>query len=588
MARSAVTNRLLIRNYDNSICNTASNFVTLSSFAWTPPFSVACWFKTTQTALGTIFSIRAASDNLFLGTDLGKIYGFMGGGGGEILTNKIVVDGYWHHVVLTIDGLVANVYVDGALSGSANQPATMGAVTIAARILIEPNTGNPLAGSIQDFQVYNKVLSAAEAANIYFRNITASGLTDRYLFIEGSGTSAANTVGSMTATLSTSALWTSDSAMKSRSTPPVYQNLFQRSSEFDNAYWTKDATALPTITANQVANPLTGAVDADLMTEGVGSGLHRIYSASFTLRADIPFTFSAYVKDNDARYFSLNCDGSSEFAAVFDLTTGVISGQSFSASFYTNVFFAIEAVPGQTGWYRCSATMIAKTNRAVFLAYGISGGSAVLNLSHAGTGKSLYIWGAQYAQTNWATSYVATTSAAIDTGTLRNRALVSQNQLLYSSDFTQSNWTKQTGVVITADQIANPITGGVDADLIDFTAASVSQGVFQTKAGNSGFPIGVGKYNTKSVWLKGVLGTEVVTLVDPSFTGSSTTCNLTTSWQRFSLTEAVQSIASGLWIRKSSGNQFYAYGAQLVLANWEGLETPTSSMAIQTPIRSKA
>lgn len=160
-----------------------------------------------------------------------------------------------------------------------------------------------------------------------------------------------------------------------------------------------------------------------------------------------------------------------------------------------------------------------------------------------------------------------------------------QNNLLYSSDFSDANWTKQSGVTVTANQAANPVDQAVDADLIDFTGASVSTGVFQTKVLEASFPLVAGRYNTKSVWLKGVVGGEQVRLVDPSLTSGIQTCNLTTSWQRFSLLERTQSTGSGLWIRKSSGNQFYAWGAQLVLANWEGVYTPTTGSYVQNMIR---
>lgn len=168
-----------------------------------------------------------------------------------------------------------------------------------------------------------------------------------------------------------------------------------------------------------------------------------------------------------------------------------------------------------------------------------------------------------------------------------NRATVPilQNLLTYSEQFDNGAWTKQAGVTVTANQAADP-DGTTTADLIDLTDVAVNIGFFQISVNVNG------AQNTKSIWLRGVLGGEVVTLVDPATTMGVTTCNLTTTWQRFSLTEAAGAQPgnnAGLWVRKSSGNQIYAWGAQLVKANREGPYVQTVASAVNTGnIRNKA
>ena len=153
-----------------------------------------------------------------------------------------------------------------------------------------------------------------------------------------------------------------------------------------------------------------------------------------------------------------------------------------------------------------------------------------------------------------------------------------QNLLTYSEQFDHASWTKQGGVVVTPNQAANPIDGAMTADLIDLTAASVNAGILKTVIGVNG------RQNTKSIWLKGVIGTEVVNLVDPGVTAGVLTCNLTTEWQRFALTEGVgvQPTNGGIWIRKTSGDQIHAFGAQFALANWEGTYIQTVASVVNT------
>lgn len=194
---------------------------------------------------------------------------------------------------------------------------------------------------------------------------------------------------------------------------PKLQNLFLRSQEFDNVYWTKDATTNPTITANQLANPFDSGVTADLFTEGPGTGQHRIYGANITLLANLTYTYSIYVKDNTARYPAFTVDGTTDLWAIFDLNTGLLVASNFSSTFYKNVTFTIEAVGD--GWYRISAIMTLRTDRVVFLAYSISRGPDISDISHAGTGKSLYIWQGQLVRANWAGFPTLTTSAAVTT-----------------------------------------------------------------------------------------------------------------------------------------------------------------------------
>jgi hypothetical protein len=84
--------------------------------------------------------------------------------------SRNIIDNAWHHIVATYDrdGLL-RLYTDGTLDGT---PASISTVTgtisnaIALQIAARP-TGNRFSGSIDEFRIYNRVLSATEVKNIY-------------------------------------------------------------------------------------------------------------------------------------------------------------------------------------------------------------------------------------------------------------------------------------------------------------------------------------------------------------------------------------------------------------------------------------
>lgn len=204
----------------------------------------------------------------------------------------------------------------------------------------------------------------------------------------------------------------------SRQTLNWFQNLYQRSNTFDNAYWTKDQVAL---TATQIANPLTGAVDAYLLADTATSGSHRMYGGLLTMAAGGVYCHSIYVKNNNRRYFALTEDGTSGFTCVLDLTSGTIVSSTFDTAKYVTVSFDKE--PLANGWYRLYAVFISKTNTSVFTAFSLGNSSATAGINYVGDGtKSVYIYQAQLVRANWAGFPTSTTTAAITTP-IRNKVI---------------------------------------------------------------------------------------------------------------------------------------------------------------------
>jgi hypothetical protein len=138
-----------------------------------------------------------------------------------------------------------------------------------------------------------------------------------------------------------------------------------------------------------------------------------------------------------------------------------------------------------------------------------------------------------------------------------------QNLIVSSENFTGSEWVRQSGVSVTPNATANPLTGEVDAQEIDVTSAGVNTGIYQNLNGLRRELLY--SPSTMSIWLKGVAGGEEVSLADSQLTAEVSTFTLTTEWQRFSMTAQAHRgrMQGGLWFRKVSGNKFYAWGAQM-------------------------
>ncbi len=89
----------------------------------------------------------------------------------RVYSTQVVGDGSWHHIVGTNDGTFSRLYVDGYETGTAK---TSAGIATTQDILCIGNwayvysSPRYLNGSISNFKVYNKALSASEILNDYF------------------------------------------------------------------------------------------------------------------------------------------------------------------------------------------------------------------------------------------------------------------------------------------------------------------------------------------------------------------------------------------------------------------------------------
>ena len=135
----------------------------------------------------------------------------------------------------------------------------------------------------------------------------------------------------------------------------------------------------------------------------------------------------------------------------------------------------------------------------------------------------------------------------------------STNLLPYSEDFTTWTVNAATTVYSNTTETLSP-SGEYNASKI---TSDGSNGLYKAVAFGGG-------NNTKSIYLKGIVGGEQVILRDPAQTITQKTLTLTTDWVRYDLSEN-QTSTIGLWINEIPSNGIYMWGGQL-----EALSYPTS------------
>lgn len=188
-------------------------------------------------------------------------------------------------------------------------------------------------------------------------------------------------------------------------------NRFLRSQEFSNTgAWATGSRV--TVVADQTTGP-DGLTTADSMTEVAVTGTHRLEQNLGSLTQTATYTISVYYKINSgAPYgllFSSDASGNHGFRGWFDLTNGVVGSTQVVGGGSVSDLTIQNA---GNGWYRCTLTGSygASGTPGVYAYVGMA--DADLSLSYAGnTGRSVYIWGAQFEAGTFATSYIPTTSA---------------------------------------------------------------------------------------------------------------------------------------------------------------------------------
>lgn len=251
-------------------------------------------------------------------------------------------------------------------------------------------------------------------------------------------------------------------------------NLVLNSEAFDASTWTKTRA---TISANTIAAP-NGTLTADKLVEDTtATSTHLIQMQSnFTAAvAGTTYIISGYAKagERTAAYINMGVDNGvfAGQAATFNFSTGVISGQTGTATFtMTDV---------GNGWYRWAIAATAAASATPVIRFQLIGTGGSVTYTGDGT-SGLYIWGAQLE----AVTYQTTPSTYNSTSPA--------NLLGYTQEFDNAAWTK-TATTVSANVVTAP-DGTTSADKLVEDATTSVKLITWTQAITVGTPYVISMY----------------------------------------------------------------------------------------------
>tara|TARA_R100001082_G_scaffold59635_1_gene33088 strand:- start:3317 stop:5848 length:2532 start_codon:yes stop_codon:yes gene_type:complete len=183
---------------------------------------------------------------------------------------------------------------------------------------------------------------------------------------------------------------------------PQRTNICLRSQELDNASWTKTDV---TVTANSTTSP-DGTTNAEKVAKD-GVAATDMIEQTITVSNSTEYSISAFLKNNDnpsggKTTLAFNVSSGTLFRKTYEWTgSALATATTYDSGTRTNEFLEDYG----NGWYRVGYS---------FTTNGTSGDIEVAIDQSGGTSTtSIYMWGSQFEEGSYATSYIPTTSATV-------------------------------------------------------------------------------------------------------------------------------------------------------------------------------
>ena len=281
------------------------------------------------------------------------------------------------------------------------------------------------------------------------------------------------------------------------------QNLFLRSSDLTNAFWTASGTNGVTYTSGQ-SDPF-GGTTALLLNDGTSTGSHLWGNNTVVATSALPYTFSCYAKVGTSNFIGLYSFSQTQ-GVIFNLTTGAFSSN------ITNAPTSYSSTDTGNGWWRLSITFTA-TSASNY--YGIFMSENGTSTSFTGTSKTVLVSALQLEIGSTANTYIPTTTTAVyGTPTLSFSGVASIGLQSDGSLYVQPAGTG----ALQAQATTSSATGGNarGANAVDWqtsraaasqvasgVASVISGGINNTSTGNYNF-VGGGQTNAANFSFGGI------------------------------------------------------------------------------------
>lgn len=188
-------------------------------------------------------------------------------------------------------------------------------------------------------------------------------------------------------------------------------NLCLFSEDFANAAWTKISMTVASNSLTVSAPDKSISVDKLIVDNAVTFGNASIRETFTKAASALTYTFSVYAKRAEFNRVQLFVNGTSisdQIAAIFDLASGTLVSITPGGNFaLAGSYTAIQRVGND--WYRLTLSFVSNADTSISSRIFVRDSTAT-----TGDGSSgVYVWGAQFEQSQFISSYIPTTSATV-------------------------------------------------------------------------------------------------------------------------------------------------------------------------------